>query len=248
MKKKVAAIIEARMNSSRLYGKVLMKVKNKPLLLHLVNRIRKVKKIDKIIVATTTNPKDEDIVKFCKKNNLLFYRGSENNVMERVMHSAKNFKVGVIVGITGDCPIIDYKLISLCLNIYLNNQADYVSNANLRSYPDGMDVQVYSSKVLKKSYKMTNSKEDREHVTLHIRRNPKIFKIINVLSPEDLFFPKLSLTLDYYKDYILIKKIIEYFDRKKNTYFSCDDVLKLYKNNKKLFQINKGLKRNVLKI
>ena len=95
---------------------------------------------------------------------------------------------------------------------------------------------------------MTNSKEDREHVTLHIRRNPKIFKIINVLSPEDLFFPKLSLTLDYYKDYILIKKIIEYFDRKKNTYFSCDDVLKLYKNNKKLFQINKGLKRNVLKI
>ena len=248
MKKKVAAIIEARMNSSRLYGKVLMKVKNKPLLLHLVNRIRKVKKIDKIIVATTTNPKDEDIVKFCKKNNLLFYRGSENNVMERVMHSAKNFKVGVIVGITGDCPIIDYKLISLCLNIYLNNQADYVSNANLRSYPDGMDVQVYSSQALRKSYRMTKNKEDREHVTLHIRKNPKIFKIINIVSPQNILFPKLALTLDYYEDFKLVKKIIEHFEKKKNYYFSCEDIVELIKKNKKLLSINDNLKRNEIKI
>jgi len=248
MKKKIAAIIEARMSSSRLYGKVLMRVKKKPLLLHLVNRIRKVKKIDRIIIATTTNPKDDLIVKFCKKNKLDFYRGSENNVMERVIHTASNFKVNVIVGITGDCPIIDYRLISMCLNTYLNNKADYVSNANLRSYPDGMDVQVYSSKVLKKSYKMTNNKEDREHVTLHIRKNPKIFKIINIISPENLYYPKLGLTLDYRKDFILIKKIIEFFDKEKTKYFSCDDVIELYKNNKKFFNINKGLKRNVVKI
>ena len=248
MKKKIAAIIEARMSSTRLPGKVLMEVNNKPLLLHLVERIRKVNRIDNVIIATTTNQNDHHIVEFCKKNNLNFYRGSEDNVMQRVLRSANKFKVGIIVGITGDCPIIDYRLISLCLNTYLNNKVDYVSNANLRSYPDGMDVQVYSTKVLKKSYKITSSMEEKEHVTLHIRRNPKIFKIINILSPENLHYPNLGLTLDYYNDYVLIKKIIEFFNKKNKNYFSCDDVIDLYKKNKNFFQVNKNLKRNELKI
>ena len=248
MKKKVAAIIEARMSSSRLPGKVLLKVMNKPLLMHLVNRIKKVSSIDEIIIATTTNPKDNKIINFCKKNNLSYFRGSEENVMERVLFTAIKFKVDVIVGITADCPIIDHRLISLCLNTYLNNRVDFVSNANLRSYPDGMDVQVYARKVLNKSYKLVKSDEEKEHVTLHLRKNPKIFRLINLYSPEHLYFPNLGLTLDYYKDYILIKKIIEYFKKRKNNFFSCDDVIELYKENKNFFKINKGLKRNVLKI
>ena len=138
------------MSSSRLYGKSFTKL-SKPLLLHLIDRIKKAKKIDKIIVATTTNPNDQKIVQFCKKNRIKFFRGSEDNVMERVMKAGKYFKIDIVVGITGDCPLLDHNLISLCLNTYLNNKADYVSNANLRSYPDGMDVQVYSINSLKKS-------------------------------------------------------------------------------------------------
>tara|TARA_Y100001970_G_scaffold292838_1_gene436086 strand:- start:2647 stop:3393 length:747 start_codon:yes stop_codon:yes gene_type:complete len=248
MKKKVGAIIEARMSSSRLYGKVLMKVNRKPLLLHLIDRIKKAKKIDKIIVATTTNPNDQKIVQFCKKNRIKFFRGSEDNVMERVMKAGKYFNIDIVVGITGDCPLLDHNLISLCLNTYLNNKADYVSNANLRSYPDGMDVQVYSINSLKKSYRMTNSKEDREHVTLHIRKNPKIFNIINIVAPNSLFYPKLGLTLDYYRDYILIKKIIEHFNKIKNTYFTCEDIINLYEKNNMFFNVNKNVKRNVIKI
>ncbi len=248
MKKKVGAIIEARMSSSRLYGKVLMKVNRKPLLLHLIDRIKKAKKIDKIIVATTTNPNDQKIVQFCKKNRIKFFRGSEDNVMERVMKAGKYFKIDIVVGITGDCPLLDHNLISLCLNTYLNNKADYVSNANLRSYPDGMDVQVYSINSLKKSYRMTKSKEDREHVTLHIRKNPKIFSIINIVAPNSLFYPKLGLTLDYYSDYILIKKIIEHFNKIKNTYFTCEDIINLYEKNNMFFNVNKNVKRNVIKI
>ena len=113
MKKKIGAIIEARMSSSRLYGKVLMKVNRKPLLLHLIDRIKKAKKIDKIIVATTTNPNDQKIVQFCKKNRIKFFRGSEDNVMERVMKAGKYFKIDIVVGITGDCPLLDHNLISL---------------------------------------------------------------------------------------------------------------------------------------
>ena len=248
MRKKIGAIIEARMSSSRLFGKVLMEVNKKPLLLHLINRIKKIKKIDKIIIATTINPNDIEIVKFCKKYKIDFFRGSENNVMQRVMKAGINFNIDIVVGITGDCPILDHNLISLCLNTYLRNKADYVSNANLRSYPDGMDVQVYSIKSLKKSYRLTKSIEDREHVTLHIRRNPKIFKIINIISPDFLYYPKLGLTLDYYSDYILIKKIINYFNSRQNTYFKCEDIIKLYEKNKKFFSINKKVKRNVIKI
>ena len=95
---------------------------------------------------------------------------------------------------------------------------------------------------------MTNSKEDREHVTLHIRKNPKIFNIINIVAPNSLFYPKLGLTLDYYRDYILIKKIIEHFNKIKNTYFTCEDIINLYEKNNMFFNVNKNVKRNVIKI
>ena len=129
--------------------------------------------------------------------------------MERVMKAGKYFKIDIVVGITGDCPLLDHNLISLCLNTYLNNKADYVSNANLRSYPDGMDVQVYSINSLKKSYRMTKSKEDREHVTLHIRNNPMIFSHIHLIAPPDIHWPHLGLTLDELDDYKLETHKIE---------------------------------------
>ena len=115
--------------------------------MHLINRIKQVKKIDKIIVATTINKEDDLIVQFCKSNKVDFFRGSENDVMDRVRRAASYYNVDTIVGVTGDCPLLDDRLISMCLNTFLKSKVDYLSNANLRSYPDGMDVQVYSNKV-----------------------------------------------------------------------------------------------------
>jgi spore coat polysaccharide biosynthesis protein SpsF len=240
---KIVAIIEARMTSTRLPGKVLLPAANKPMLLHLVNRIKKVKKVKKIIVATTTNKKDLAITRFCKKHKINFFRGSENDVMERVISAAKKYKAEVIVEITGDCPIIDHKIIDQCLEIYLANKAEYVTNCHVRGYPDGMDVQVYKLKTLIKSRKMTNNKLDREHVTLHIRKNPKIFKSINLMPPKKLYWPDLGLTLDEFKDYILLKKIIEHFHKKKRNFFSCEDVIDYLSKNKKTRNINKTIKR-----
>lgn len=241
---KIVSIIEARMTSSRLPGKVLLKAANKPMLYHLVSRLRHVKKIDEIVIATTINKEDDKIINFAKKNNIKFFRGSENNVLERVYCAATFFKADVIVQITGDCPIIDPIIVEQVLGIYLINKADYVGNAHVRSYPDGMDVQVFSFKSLKKCYSISSAPLEMEHVTLGLRRRPKIFKPIHIIAPKNLFWPSLGLTLDEKKDYIFLKKIIEYFTRTKNKNFSCHDVINLLKKNKKHWlKINQKVKR-----
>jgi spore coat polysaccharide biosynthesis protein SpsF len=246
--KKVSAIIEARMTSSRLPGKVLMEINKKPVLWYLIRRLKKIKRINNIILATTTNKEDDELVNLAKKNKIKFYRGSEHDVMQRVLFAARKFKTDIIVSITGDCPIIDHNLVSQCLNSFLKNNVDYLSNSNIRSYPDGMDVQVYNYQALRKSYSLTRSMEDKEHVTLHIRKNPNKFKILNIVAPSELHYPNLGLTLDYYQDFILIKKLINFFNKKKNYYFTCEDILKIYKKNKFFFKINKKMKRNVVQI
>ena len=240
---KIGAIIEARMSSQRLPGKVLMKAAGKPFLLHLINRIKKVKKIDDIIVATTLNANDIEIVKFCKKNNIKFFRGSEENVMNRVICAAKKYKIDLVVEITGDCPVIDSDIISQCLEMYLKNKVEYVTNCHRRSYPDGMDVQVYKLNTLIKSSKLTNSRLDKEHVTLYIRKNPKKFKTIHMLPPENIYWPELGLTLDDIKDYKLLKKIIEYFYKKNNEFFSCLDIINFLQKNKRIRNINESVRR-----
>ena len=239
----IVAIIEARMNSSRLPGKVLMKAAGIPMLKHLVDRLKKVKLIDEIVIATTTNPKDIEIINFSKKKKIKFYRGSEEDVMSRVIEAAEKVNADLIVEITGDCPIVDTSLVSQMINIFLNNNVDYVNNVDIRSYPDGMDVQVFKLETLKRSSVLTYNQKDREHVTLHIRKNPQLFSRINVVAPDELFCPKLGLTLDEYEDFILLKKIIENFFAKKKENFSCRDVLDFLNENEELLKINKKVKR-----
>lgn len=239
----IVAIIEARMNSSRLPGKVLMKAAGIPMLKHLVDRLKKVKLIDEIVIATTTNPKDIEIINFSKKKKIKFYRGSEEDVMSRVIEAAEKVNADLIVEITGDCPIVDTSLVSQMINIFLNNNVDYVNNVDIRSYPDGMDVQVFKLETLKRSSVLTYNQKDREHVTLHIRKNPQLFSRINVVAPDELFWPKLGLTLDEYEDFILLKKIIENFFAKKKENFSCRDVLDFLNENEELLKINKKVKR-----
>jgi len=241
-KMKIVAIIEARMSSSRLPGKVLLKANNITMLDHLIDRLNEVKKIDEIIIATTLKNCDDLIVDFSKRKEVKFFRGSEEDVMSRVIGAAKFCSADLIVEITGDCPIIDPNIIEQIINIYLANNVDYVSNATIRSYPDGMDTQVFSLDILEKSYKMTNDFLDREHVTLHIRNNPDIFSSINVIAPPEIYNPDLGLTLDEEEDYLFIKNIIEnLYD--KNKFFTCLDIINYLKRNKSLLLINNHIKR-----
>ena len=242
---RIVATIEARMNSSRLPGKVLLKAKDKSMLEILVERLKQVKSIDDIIVATTINPKDNEIAYLCENIGLKFYRGSEIDVMGRVIGAAKSVKGDLIVEITADCPLIDPNIIEQIINIYNANSVDYVGNAKVRSYPDGMDAQVFSLKTLESSYRMTSNKDDREHVTLHIRNNPKIFSQINVVASPDIYYPELGLTLDEWDDYLLIKKIIENF-YDENKFLKYSDIIKFLNNNPYLYFLNKHVKRKLI--
>lgn len=240
---KIIATIEARMASSRLPGKVLMEAAGTPMLYHLLKRLSKAQFIDDFIIATTDNPKDDQIINFANSHNFKFFRGSEDDVMSRVIGAAEFMNAELVVEITGDCPLIDPSIVDQVISTFLNNDVEYVSNVDVRSFPDGMDVQVFSLKTLKKSASLTKDEKDREHVTLHIRKNPEIFSRINFVSPPELFWPELGLTLDEYPDYILIKNIIENFFRKNKSYFTCHEVINYLKKNKSLLKINENILR-----
>ncbi len=239
---KIIATIEARMSSSRLPGKVLLQASGIPLLQHLVNRLRAVASIDEIVLATTTNLSDDPLEEFARQMNISCFRGSEHDVMNRVIEAASSVNADIVVEITGDCPIIDSEIVEQAIRIYKCNNVDYVSNAVIRSYPDGMDVQVFSLDTLIKSAKMTNSPLDHEHVTLHIRNHPEIFNHFNLIAPPELHWPELGLTLDELSDYILLKSVIENFE-KINPLFTCLDVVRFLRNRPDLVNINFDIKR-----
>lgn len=230
------------MSSSRLPGKIMMTVLNQPILLYQIERLKLVKNIDEIIIATTINNSDDVVFNFFSNHNIKVYRGSENDVMERVIKAGESVSTDIIVEITGDCPLIDPEIVSTVINQFLSNNVDYVSNNNIRSYPDGMDVQVYNLDTLKKSFEMTKNKLDREHVTLHIRNNPQIFSRINMEAPKKIRFPNLGLTLDEKEDFNMIRNIIEFFG-KDNLSYTCYDIISYLNNNPNIAKINSNVIR-----
>lgn len=239
---KIVATIEARMSSHRLPGKVLMPVCGKPLLHHMVERLTSVSLIDEVVLATTTNEADDVLSKFAKSHNLACYRGEENDVLARVIGAAEYAGGSIIAETTGDCPIIDPKIVEQTIRMYLNHDVDYVSNCDVRSYPDGMDVQVFSLEALRKSSSLTNVPLDREHVSLHMRRNPEIFSKVHLIAPPDLFWPDLGLTVDEIEDFRLIQIIIEAL-YKKNHLFDCREIIEFIKANPNYLEINQHISR-----
>ena len=225
-----AVIIEARMGSTRLPGKHLLPVCERPIIQHLINRMRKVNGVSEVIVATTTDAKDDILVDCLSKANIPFYRGSEKNVMLRVIEAAEKYKIHTIVEVTGDCPCIDINIVEAAIQTYDLNEVDYVTNNKYPQLPDGMDVQVFCIDTLKRSSKLTNKPDHLEHVTLHIKDNPKKFRTINLGAPYNLRKPKLRLTLDYPSDYTLLKNIIEHFGFD-NMDYSIEDILDFIQKN-----------------
>ena len=238
---KIVATIEARMTSSRLPGKVLLKVKKKTFLEYLVERLKKVKEIDEIILCTTKNDTDDVLVTKAKKLNIKFFRGSENNVLSRVVSAVKKHNADTVVQITADCPIIDYKIIRRAISVFKKGKYDCVSNSFIRSFPDGMDVNVLKANALYKTKKLAKTKSYKEHVTLFLKDNPKIFKIKHILADKNNYWPELGVTLDEKKDYLILKNIINYFHQKKY-FFECKDIIKLVKR-KNWIKINKNVVR-----
>jgi spore coat polysaccharide biosynthesis protein SpsF len=241
-RKKVVATIEARMTSSRLPGKVLLPVLGEPILMHLVRRLRAVPSIDAIVIATTINASDDPIVELAKEAGVLCFRGSEDDVLARVIGAGELAHAEILVEITGDCPIIDPDLIEQTIQMFFNHSVEYVSNSVIRSYPDGMDTQVMSFEALKSSALMTIDPLDREHVSRFIWKHPETFSCVHLVAPPSLHWPELGLTLDEESDYQLLMKIIEAL-APSNPLFSCHDVINFLRSSQYLLEINKAVVR-----
>lgn len=239
---KIVAIIQARMASTRLPGKVLMPMMDKTILEQIINRVIAVPSIQEIVVATTENELDTPIELFCKDNGVNVFRGSESNVLERFYFCAKQYEAKIIVRITADDPLKDPEVIENAISIFRENDYDYVSNTINPTYPEGIDVEVFSFYALKKCFLEAMLSSEKEHVTPFLYKNPQLFKLHNFENETDL--SNMRWTLDKPEDYIFIHKIYEELYKKPNEIFSMQEVLDLVERNPELLDINGGHIRN----
>lgn len=238
---KVVAIIQARMSSTRLPGKVLKEVNNETLLEHMLKRVKKSTKIDEIIVATTILESDDRIIDLCSKIGMKAYRGSEENVLSRYYETAKANHAEVIVRLTSDCPVIDPVVIDHCIELYQKNKCDYLSNSLERSYPRGMDVEVFSFKALETAYFNAKEMFELEHVTPYIYLNPKLFKLNKVKYSSDN--SQYRLTVDTKEDLELVSWVIKSFD---DSNYTLEAILDLLKSNPEKALINAHIEQKKL--
>ena len=234
---KTVVIVQARMASTRLPGKVLKEVLDKPLLEYQIERLRRVKSADQIVVATTLNDKDRAIVQFCERLSLPCFRGAEEDVLSRYHAAATVFNADVVVRVTSDCPIIDPDIVERVLLYYHENatELDYVSNCLTRTYPRGMDTEVFPFRILEDAFLEATEPVDREHVTPFVYRQMQRFRLANVSYHKDLSCHRW--TVDTGEDFALIQRIIESLYLRIPA-FRMEDVLDLFDRDASLFQIN----------
>lgn len=239
----ILAIIQARMGSSRLPGKVLLDLAGRPVLWHGVGRVRQARRVDQVSVATTLAPGDEAIRHFCRERGIVCFAGSEADVLDRYYQAALAAGAGDgdgIVRITADCPLIDPDVIDRVIETFLSCGADYVSNVQPPTFPDGLDVEVFKFTALQTAWQEARLTSEREHVTPYLRNHPEKFSQRNVMQERDL--SGLRWTLDEPADYALLQKIVTALEEKPE--FRMEDVLQLLARNPQWQELNQKFERN----
>lgn len=239
--KNTLIICQARYASTRLPGKVLLTIRNKPLLWYLLKRLELVKTPNHIIIATSTSDSNKPLMDYLRDLKINYYAGDEIDVLDRFYQTAKHYNGEIIVRITADCPLMDSTLIDRGLEIFLKNNFDYLSNVHPPTFPDGYDIEIFTFEALETSWKNAKLNSEREHVTPFIYNNPNIFRIENFQNDKDL--SNIRLTVDTKKDFILISKIIENF-HDRWTKFDLKDVITFINQNPHLLKINAQYERN----
>ena len=235
----IGCIIQARMGSSRLPGKVLMKSGNgMPLLYHVINQLRHCSKVKNLVIATTTNQEDDEIEKFADNNSVNVFRGSEKDVLDRYFQCAKKYSFSTIVRITSDCPLIDPQIVDKVIERFFSGNYDYATNTLIRTFPIGTDAEVFSFSALETAWKNAQLPSEREHVTPYLR-NKGNFKTINV--ENDTNISNLRLTVDRIEDFELIKEILNNISINP---IHLEDILELFSRKPELIEINKHVNHN----
>ena len=239
---KIIASIQARMGSSRLPGKVLKDICGKPMLLWQLERIKRSRLLDDVIIATTTSEKDDEIVSFCNQHSVSYFRGSEDDVLNRVSSLIHEHEIDVHVELCGDSPLTDPQIIDEFVGYYLKHQDcfDYVSSSIKTTYPPGQEVIVYPGSVLA-SLDETLSPDDlmREHVGYNITRFPEFYRLASLEAPDYFFAPEVYLEVDTAMDLKMIRRLIDYFVKQGIEHFSLSQILDLLKQHPEIMQLNR---------
>lgn len=236
---KVIASIEARMGSSRLPGKVLAEVGGKPALTRLFNRLRRCTKLDGIVLATSVAKQDDELEKWALSVNLPCHRGSEEDVLSRVVEAQRKMGSEVVVEVTGDCILLDPEIIDMGVTTYLENDCDVVTNVRKLSFPMGMDVQVYPLKELEKVERNVQDQAVREHVSLYFYEHPEIYRTIHLFAPARWHAPSYRFQLDYPEDLRFINGVYDALEPEYGDRFGLEEIMGLLKRNPRLLEINK---------
>jgi len=240
MAAKIIALIQARMGSTRLPGKVALELKGSTVLEQVFNRVSSSKLINEAILVTTLHKSDLPLVCLCANKNIRVFCGSEEDVLDRFYQAAKIIKPDHIVRITADCPLMDPEVIDIVVKKHLDSNSDYTSNVLVESYPDGLDVEVFTYNALEQAWKDADKKSDREHVTLFMRNNADRFKLCSV--ENNINLSSLRWTLDEPEDYDFIQKLYDFFDKK--SLFGMNEVLSVMEKHPSLGKINNKITRN----
>jgi spore coat polysaccharide biosynthesis protein SpsF len=238
------AIVQARYGSTRLPGKILKDISGKPMLWHVVNRLSFSKLIDKTIIATTDLPNDNITEEFCIDNKIDYYRGSADDVLSRYCKAARQFNADIVIRITSDCPLIDPLIVDKMLGTFLTecSDCDYMSNVIERTFPRGLDTEIFTSNALEKAMNEAATPFEHEHVTPFIYNHTDMFKTRNYANKQDYSFHRW--TVDTEEDLKLIDEIYKalYISDK---LFLFEDVLKLFEQKPELININQHIKQKL---
>lgn len=235
----VVGIVQARMGSTRLPGKVMMEIGGKPMLWHVVARLAASALVEKIVVATTQEESDDRIAEWCAENNVCCHRGSVNDVLDRYFYAALASKARTIVRITSDCPLLDPALVDRAIRKFGEGGLDYVSIDP--SFPDGLDAEVFSFEALEKAYMRAALSSEREHVTPYIWKNHTIFRICKIRCETDL--SKMRWTVDDERDLTLVNAIYDGIGANGGIFY-MEEILKFLEAHPALLEINADIERN----
>jgi len=238
--KKITVMIQARIDSSRFPKKTLALIEKKPMIYHVINRVKKIKSIEQIALITTRKKIDRVLLKIAEKNDIIGFVGDENDLLNRHYQCALKINADPIIRITSDCPLTDPKLVEKILRVYLENDYDYVSNTIKPTFPDGLDVEIFSFDALKKATRYARMNSEKEHVSPYFTKNPKKFKLYNFEKKDDL--SNYRWTVDQKQDLKFVREI--YSRMRPKIVFSMSDILKIIKKEPHLIKINGNIRRN----
>lgn len=241
--KKVVASIEARMSSTRLPGKVLADINGVPALTRLLRRLRQCKTLDDIILATSILPADDVLEEWAKKEGVKYYRGSENNVLQRVVEAHRSVATDIVVEITGDCILTDPEIVDMAVQTFFYNDCHLATNCYSPSFPPGLYAQVFHFSDLEKVDKENRDSAAQEHVSLYFYEHPELFRIIHMVAPPNWLLPRdYRIYLDYPEDLVFLREIYRHLEPRFGDGFMAQEIVSFLKENPELSEINRHCK------